>query len=137
MSDASETRIKELRSQISDEGQAIDSYKAGTAALMGLGVFLGLLALGGGYEILAGNARLWHGLGIMRGVLYWVTGGLAFVSLVLLAAAARRERRRDRDREARLDKLEAELADLLDRADEKKVGEKKVDEKKGAHSVRP
>ncbi len=119
--------MKELRSQISDEGEAIDSYKAGTAALLGLGVFLGLLALGGGYEIFAGNTRLWHGLGITRVMLYWVTGGLALVSLVLFAAAARRERRRDRDREARLEKLEMELADLLDRKDEKK----------GAQSVRP
>ena len=124
--------MKELRSRIGEEGQAIDSYKAGTAALMGLGVFLGLLALGGGYEIFAGNARLWHGLGITRGMLYWVTGGLAFVSLVLFAAAARRERRRDRDREARLDKLEMELADLVAREDEKSEVEKK-----GAQSVRP
>ena len=119
--------MKELRSLISEEGQALDSYKAGTAALLGLGVFLGLLALGGGYEIMAGDAKLWHGLGITRAMLYWITGGLAFVSLILFAAAARRERRRDRDREARLDKLELELADLVDRKDEKK----------GAQSVRP
>ena len=119
--------MKELRSLISEEGQAIDSYKAGTAALLGLGVFLGLLALGGAYEIFSGNARLWHSVGITRAVLYWITGGLAFVSLMLFAAAARRERRRDRDREARLDKLEMELADLVDRKDEKK----------GAQSVRP
>ncbi|HEX5734926.1 MAG TPA: hypothetical protein VF131_19000 [Blastocatellia bacterium] len=127
MSDASETRIKELRSLISEEGQAIDSYKAATAAQMGLGVFLGLLALGGGYEIFAGNAGLWHAVGITREMLYWITGGLAFASLMLFAAAALRDRRRDRDREARLDKLEMELADLVEGKDEKK----------GAQSVRP
>ena len=119
--------MKELRSLISEEGQAIDSYKAGTAALLGLGVFLGLLALGGGYEIFVGNARLWHTVGVTREMLYWITGGLALVSLTLFAAAARRERRRDREREARLDKLETELADLVERKGEKK----------GAQSVRP
>jgi hypothetical protein len=119
--------MKELRSLISDEGQAIDSYKAGTAAFLGLGVFLGLLALGGGYEIFAGDSGLWRGLGITRAMLYWITGGLAFASLILFAAAARRERRRDREREARLNELELELADLVEGKDEKK----------GAQSVRP
>jgi hypothetical protein len=122
--------MRELRSLISDEGQAIDSYKATTAALMGLGVFLGLLAAGGGYEIFAGNARLWQGLGVTREMLYWMTGGLVIVSLALFAAAARRERRRDRDREARLHSLEIELADLMDR-------KAASDEKKGAQHVRP
>ena len=107
--------MNELRSLISEEGQAIDAYKAWTAALLGAGVFSGLLAAGGGYEIFAGNARLWLGLGITRAMLYWITGGLAVVSLALFAAAAARERRRDRDREARLDELEMELADLVDR----------------------
>jgi membrane protein implicated in regulation of membrane protease activity len=106
--------MKELRSRISEEGQAIDAYKATTAAMMGGAVFLGLLALGGGYEILTGNARLWTGLGITMAMLYWITGGLAAVSLVLFALASRRERRRDRTREAELDKLETELAELLD-----------------------
>ena len=109
---------------ISDEGQAVDSYKAATAALMGLGVFLGLLSLGGLYEIVAGNARLWLSFGVTREMLYWVTGGLAAVSLVLFAAAARRERRRDRDREARLASLETELAELLEDDDEKPRDEK-------------
>ncbi len=109
--------MKELRSLISEEGQALDAYKATTAAAMGAGVFLGLLALGGGYEIMADNARLWLGLGITHSMIYWVTGILAFASVTLLAIAALRERRRDRNREARLDKLENELADLQDRKD--------------------
>ncbi|HJQ70400.1 MAG TPA: hypothetical protein VKA70_15590 [Blastocatellia bacterium] len=128
----SETREKELRSLISDEGQAVDSYKAGTAALMGLGVFLGLLALGGVYEIVAGNAGPWLRLGITRVMLYWITGGLGLVSLALFAAAARRERRRDRDREARLASLESELADIIEGGEEKSGVEKK-----GARDVRP
>lgn len=106
-----------MRSRISEEGQAIDAYKATTAAFLGIGVFLGLLALGGCYEIFAGNTRLWLGLGITRTMLYWITGGLAVVSLALVAMASWRERRRDRSREAQLDKLEMELADLLDRKD--------------------
>jgi hypothetical protein len=117
MSDSLEARMRELRSRISEEGQAIDAYKATTAAFLGIGVFLGLLALGGCYEIFAGNTRLWLGLGITRTMLYWITGGLAVVSLVLVALASWRERRRDRSREAQLDKLEMELADLLDRKD--------------------
>jgi membrane protein implicated in regulation of membrane protease activity len=114
-SDRLESRIKELRSLISEEGQALDAYKATTAAALGVGVFLGLLALGGGYEIIAGNSGLWLGMGITRSMLYWVTGVLAFASVALFATAAVRERRRDRNREARLAKLEEELADLIDR----------------------
>ena len=107
--------MKELRSLISEEGQALDAYKATTAAALGMGVFLGLLVLGGGYEIMANNTRLWLGLGVTRLMIYWMTGLLAFASLALFAIAAVRERRRDRNREARLDKLEGELAELLDR----------------------
>jgi membrane protein implicated in regulation of membrane protease activity len=107
--------MKELRSLISEEGQAVDAYKATTAAALGAAVFLGLLALGGGYEIVADNARLWLGFGITHSTIYWITGILAFASLALFAIAAVRERQRDRNREARLDKLENELADLLDR----------------------
>ena len=107
--------MKELRSLISEEGQVVDSYKATTAAALGAGVFLGLLALGGGYEIVADNARLWLGLGITHSMIYWITGILAFASLALFAIATLRERQRDRNREARLDELENELADLLDR----------------------
>lgn len=106
--------MKELRSLISEEGQAVDAYKATTAAAMGAGVFLGLLALGGGYEIVTDNAGLWLGFGITHSMIYWLTGILAFASLALFAVALLRERRRDRSREARLDKLENELADLLD-----------------------
>ena len=115
--DRLESRIKELRSLISEEGQALDAYKATTAAALGVGVFLGLLALGGGYEIIAGNSGLWLGMGITRSMIYWVTGVLAFASAALFATAAVRERRRDRNREARLAKLEEELADLIDRKD--------------------
>ena len=107
--------MKELRSLISEEGQALDSYKATTAAALGAGVFLGLLALGGGYEIIANNTGLWLGLGVTRSMIYLITGLLAFASAALFAIAAVRERRRDRSRETRLDKLEGELADLLDR----------------------
>jgi hypothetical protein len=110
-----ESRMKELRSLISEEGQAVDAYKATTAAALGAGVFLGLLALGGGYEIIADNAGLWLGLGITHSTIYWITGILGFASIALFAIAAVRERQRDRNREARLDKYENELADLLDR----------------------
>ena len=116
-SDHIESRLKELRSLISEEGQALDAYKATTAAALGVGVFLGLLALGGGYEIVTNNSGLWLGVGVTRTMIYWVTGVLAFASAALFAVAAVRERRRDRKREAQLDRLENELADLMDRKD--------------------
>jgi hypothetical protein len=50
-------------------------------------------------------------------MLYWIAGGLGVVSLALFALASRRERRRDRTREAELDRLETELADLLEGKD--------------------
>ncbi len=110
-------RLKELRSQISEIGQEIDSYRTVTAASMGGGVFLLLLGLGAVYDLLTGNTSLWSKLGVARSELYWLAGALLALSLVLLATAFLRHRRRDLEREAHLIELEDEMADLLDQQD--------------------
>jgi hypothetical protein len=109
-----ENRQRDLRSRISEAGQQIDSYKAKTAALLGGGVFLLLLALGAAYDLAAGKAGVWLAFGITKNAFYWIAGGLAVGSLVLLGLGCRREHRRDRRREAGLAELEQELADLLE-----------------------
>ncbi|MCI0487000.1 MAG: hypothetical protein L0229_10410 [Blastocatellia bacterium] len=110
-----EDRLKDLRSRISEDAQAIDTYKAKTAAAMGGGVFLFLLAAVPAYDLLTGNTSLWFMLDITRDQLYWIAGALSLTSLLLLAMAAMRERQRDRAREIRLDELEEEFARLLER----------------------
>lgn len=109
-----ELRLNDLRSRISDAGQEIDEYNAKTAAGMGGGVFLGLLAAGAGYDLANGKGGLWLAIGVSRPMLVWLALGLAAACLVLLSAAGVHHRLRDRKRESRLAALEKELADLLD-----------------------
>ena len=108
-------RMRELREQISDAGQQVDSYKARTAAALGGGVFLLLLAMGAWYEILAGTPSIWTAIGLTRTGFYFVAYVLAASSLGLFALAWIRERRRDLAREARLNELEEEFARLVER----------------------
>jgi hypothetical protein len=116
MTDASlDRRLGELREQISDAGQQVDSYRAKTAAALGGGVFLFLLALGACYEILSGNPSIWAAIGLSRAGFYIVAGGLLVASLALFALAWIRERRRDLACEAKLSELEQEFADLIER----------------------
>jgi hypothetical protein len=109
-----ESRLARLRSEISDEGQALDAYKAKTAAAVGAGVFLLLLALLAAYDLFMGKSGVWLSVGITGEHLTWIGGALAAVSLGLLGLAVLRERGRDRAREARLVELEQEYAELLD-----------------------
>lgn len=110
-----ESRLTRLRSEIDDEGQVLDTYKAKTAAAMGVGVFLFLLAILATYDLFAGNSSVWSSVGITSDFLTWVSAALAAGSLALLSLAFLRERKRDRAREARLIELELEYAELLDR----------------------
>ena len=113
-----EERLNDLRERISDAGHALDVYRTKTAGALGGGVFLLLLALGAGYDILSNNDGVWFSFGVTREVLYRLAGGLGFASLCLFALAAWRNRMRDREGEARLSELEQELSRLLDRRDE-------------------
>ena len=121
---AIEDRLKNLRSRISDDAQAIDTYKAKTAAALAAGVFLFLLAAGAVYDLITGNTSLWFRLEIRYEQLYWITGVLSVASLSLLLTAFARERRRDRSREARLDELEQEFSLLLELKESLSKGER-------------
>lgn len=113
-----EEQVEGLRERISDAAHEIDVYKTKTAAAMGAGVFLFLLAIGAAYDIASGKAGLWFLFGVTRETLNWLAGGLALASICLFAMAAIRHRKRDIEGEARLAELEEELARLLDRRDE-------------------
>ena len=110
-----DARLNELRMQISEAGEAIDEYKAGTGAAMGGGVFLGLLAAGAGYDVVFGKAGIWRGIGISDSMLTWLTFLFAGASVLLLTAGWLRQRSSVRDRESKLADLELEFARLLDR----------------------
>ncbi|HWP42111.1 MAG TPA: hypothetical protein VNO14_02660 [Blastocatellia bacterium] len=108
-------QLGELRQQISDAAQQADGYRAKTAAALGGGVFLLLLAIGACYEILAGNPSVWATIGVTGDGFYILAAVLVVSSLGLLILAWSRERRRDRAREAWLDGLEQEFAELMER----------------------
>jgi hypothetical protein len=112
-----EKRLRDLRSKISDLGDEVDRHKAKTAAAMGGGLFLFLLALLGGYDLVAGKGALWAAIGATERTLYYLTCALVAASLALFVAGLLLRRGRDRGREARLEALEEEYARLLDRKD--------------------
>ena len=110
-----DARLKELRTRISDAGQAVDEYKAGTGMAMGGGVFLGLLALGAGYDLIFGKAGIWLSIGLSRSMLTWLAYGFGGASVTLLLTGWLRQRSSARAREATLVDLELEFARLLER----------------------
>jgi hypothetical protein len=110
-----DARIKQLRRKIDDLGYEIDAYKSRTAAAMGGGLFLLLLAAGALYDLATGNASIQFALGIARDQFYLLALALTVSSLALIATGIVRQRRRDRWREAELDELERELADMIER----------------------
>ena len=102
-----------MRGRIRDLGYEVKAHKASIALSMGAGVFLILLAAGAGYDLIAGKASIWSPLGITRDTLMWVAGGGGAGGLLLLAQGLMRQR--SSEREVRLDELEQEYAELLDR----------------------
>ncbi|HEV8485509.1 MAG TPA: hypothetical protein VGV87_18340 [Blastocatellia bacterium] len=110
-----DARLNELRTRISEAGQAIDEYKAATGMAMGGGVFLGLLAAGAGYDLVFGKAGAWQGIGITHSMLTWLAYGFGGASVTLLLTGWIRQRSSARAREATLADLELEFARLLDR----------------------
>ncbi|HXG67074.1 MAG TPA: hypothetical protein VNO70_18365 [Blastocatellia bacterium] len=118
-----EKQLQDLRVRISDLAQEIDTYRAKTAAALGGGVFLFLLALVAAYDIFMGKTGLWTAVGATQESVYWIGAGLAVASLALLGLAIMRERRRDREREAQLRRLEQEFARLLEARDTLSQGE--------------
>ena len=109
-----DAELQKLRSQISDLGYQIDSYKTKKAAAFGLGVFLLLLAIGAVYDLVTGNSGVWMMLGVSRDSLTWIAGGLGLASLALLGFGAGLIMRTDKSLPARLDEMERNYAELLD-----------------------
>ncbi|HXU08860.1 MAG TPA: hypothetical protein VN743_07665 [Blastocatellia bacterium] len=109
-----DAELQSLRSQISDLGYQIDSYKTKKAAAFGLGVFLLLLAIGAVYDLVTGNSGVWMMLGISRDSLNWIAGGLGVVSLMLLGIGASMILRTDKNLATKLDEAEREYAELLE-----------------------
>jgi hypothetical protein len=110
-------QLKKMRSSISDLGYQVDSYKTKTAAALGVGVFLLLLAAGAAYDLVAGKAGVWLMLGATRETLVWITSGLGAGATILLVFGFRRVRRSEINTKARLEQLEQEYAELLERRD--------------------
>jgi membrane protein implicated in regulation of membrane protease activity len=108
-------RAAQLEARIRELGSEVDDYRAKTAAALGGGVFLLLLAAGAAYDLIAGNAFVWLALGISSNALAGIAVLLGVGGAFLLRTAAARERNRDRQLEARLASLEEELMNLLER----------------------
>ena len=112
-----DAKIKNLRSDISDLGYQVDSFKIKTASALGAGVFLSFLAALTAYDLAAGKGEVWIILGISREALVWVAVGLGVAAVILLMAGLRRVKLADPGIRARLDSMEREYADLLERRD--------------------
>ena len=101
-----------MKSRIEELGGRVDSYKARTAAAMGAGVFILLIAGGAVYDNFTKNRSVWGTLGVSRDGLSWVAGGLVLAGAGLLAMGALRARRRDTINNSKLAEFEKELAEL-------------------------
>ena len=111
-SESVQERRRELKSRIEELGGRVDSYKARTAAAMGAGVFILLIAGGAVYDHFTKNRSVWGTLGVSRDGLSWVAGGLVLAGASLLAIGVFRGRRRDTVPNSKLAELENELAEL-------------------------
>lgn len=85
--------------------------------MMGLGVFLLLLAALAAYDLLKGKAGVWASIGITRDMLSWMAYGLGAAAVLLILLALRQRGRRDRSREAELAELQEEYARLSEGQD--------------------
>jgi hypothetical protein len=110
-----DAQLQNLRSSISDLGHQVDSYKTKTAAALGGGVFLILLAAGAGYDLVVHKSGSWLMLGVNRETLMWIACGLGGGAIVLMLIALVRVRRRDSNLDVRLDQMEQEYAEMLER----------------------
>src|SRR5262249_9002154 len=119
---AVDAELQKLRSNISDLGYEIDSYKTKTAAALGGGVFLMLLAAGAGYDLLTSNGGVWLSVGLDHQQLVWLSATIAVVAVILLVAGFVRLRRRDYDAQSRLDQMERQYSELLERSDTNPLG---------------
>ena len=110
-----DAQLKSLRSTISDLGYQVDTYKTKTAAALGAGVFLLLLAVGSAYDLILRGGGVWLMFGLNRATLIWITGGLGSGATILLLLGLRRLKRSDTGVRARLDQMEQQYAELVER----------------------
>lgn len=112
-----DTQLNDLRSGISDLGYQIDSYRTKTAAALGAGVFLLFLAALAAYDLVAGKRGVWLMAGVSGDALVWLASGLGITATILLMVGIRRVRQTDTSIRSRLDSMEREYAELLERRD--------------------
>ena len=112
-----DAQLKTLRSSIGDLGHQVDSRKTATAAALGGGVFLLILAIGAAYDLIAHRGGAWLMLGVTRETLSWIAGTLGVGGIVLLALGLVRVRMRDSYPDTRLEKMEQEYEELLEQRD--------------------
>lgn len=110
-----DAQLNDLRSGISDLGYQIDSYKTKTAAALGAGVFLLFLAALAAYDLIAGRRGVWLTVGITGDELTWLASGLGVAATIFLMVGFRRLRQADTGIRARLDSMEREYAELVER----------------------
>ena len=110
-----DAQLDKLRSSINDLGHEVDSYKSKTAAALGGGVFLLLLAVGAAYDLAVQKSASWLMLGVTRETLSWIAYGFGGLAILLVVLALVRIKRRDSNLDVRLDKLEQEYAEILER----------------------
>ena len=110
-----ESAVAALKSEIRTLGDQVDSYKARTAGAFGAAVFLLLLAGGGFYDLMTHNNSIRSAIGISLEIFQGVVVVLGALGLFLATAGLLRHLRRDLELERRLERLEHELADHLDR----------------------
>ncbi len=112
-----DAQLQHLRSNISDLGYQLDSYRTKTAAALGAGVFLMFLAVLAGYDLAVGKGAAWSVLGITRESMVWIASGLAVAAAILLLVGIGRLRMSDTEGPARLESMEREYAELIERRD--------------------
>lgn len=113
--DSNDAQLKVLRSSISDLAYEIDSYKARTAAALGAGVFLFLLAAGAIYDVIAGKSGIWLTLGVDHETLTWIAIALGASAIILLLTGFVLSKRRNVELDYRLEQMEQEYSELRER----------------------
>ena len=103
--DPNDARLKTLRSNISDLAYQVDSHKTRTAAALGAGVFLLLLAAGMFYDVVSGKSGIWLTIGIDHGALIWVAIAFGAIATVLLLIGFVLSKRRDVELDHRLERI--------------------------------
>ena len=110
-----DTQLASLRSSIRDLYFQIESYKTKTAAALGGGVFMALLAMLAVYDLVAGKGAVWRSLQITSETLVWMAAVLGGAATILLIVGARRARLSDTGVRAKLDSMERQYEALIER----------------------